>query len=304
MGITFTWPLLPPELLRHSLLLSFILDRSANHRASIYGLESLAVRVHIGFFPTLLCLLCFVGWGAGWEGVRKGVAGGEDFTTKGGSRIVQPFGNNHNPFLLHEDIGVVSEVYQISEKWSHEAIALTLVRVVKFSSVTIQEGFFVHTSIPILFLIFSSIVGQHRKLLSWPGFHMSLQQRVCCLSASAHVFVAPKGVISPCSENPTWCIPISAVPTVFPSSLWRECESRAFSSAGCFTCYEASPFRNVDMHIFKKFQIPWPAGCTLVGPEVVFGAKMHPSSSSSYLTSRCYACCPNWCSLLALHRHW
>lgn len=123
------------------------------------------------------------------------------------------------PLLLHENIGVVREVYHMSEKWSHETIELTLVRVVKFSSVTIQEGFFVHTSIHILFLIFSSIVGQHRKLLSWSGFYMSLQQHVSCLSASAHAFVAPKGVISPCSENPAWCVPISTVPTVFPSSL-------------------------------------------------------------------------------------
>lgn len=40
VGITFAWPFLPPELLHCSLLLSFILDRSANHRASICGLES------------------------------------------------------------------------------------------------------------------------------------------------------------------------------------------------------------------------------------------------------------------------
>lgn len=69
------------------------------------------------------------------------MAGGGDFTAKGGDRVVPPLGNHHNPLLLHENnIGVVREVSQMSAvqkksfnyrgEWGHEAVALALMRVV------------------------------------------------------------------------------------------------------------------------------------------------------------------------------
>lgn len=151
---------------------------------------------------------------------------------------------------------------------------------------------------------------QLREDLGWPGFHTSLHQHTCCLTAGAYAVVSPKGFISPSSENLTQCISTSTVSAALPGSLWAASggSGSLVPSAVLAASSPGAGLLQTERWPARLLKTPNPEDSWVsVSSEALLalGAKMQLSRSSSCLTSRkCYACCLSWCSLLALCSCW